>query len=105
MTRLNYQSGEWVLPGQVIVVLADLEHLRIETTDLSELDIMRVAVGQAAKVTVKALGQTVSGKVSAIAPLAEKLGDDVVYRTTVELDGKLAGLRAGMSVEVEIGGN
>lgn len=97
---LNVHSGEWVVAGQPLLSLADLEHLRIETTDLSERDVPQVQIGQAVTVFVKALGQEVAGRVAAIAPLADTLGGDVVYKITIDLDTIPEGLRAGMSVEV-----
>jgi hypothetical protein len=54
-------------------------------------------------VLVEALNQTVAGQVSAIAPLADTLGGDVVYKTTIESDTHPAALRAGISVEVHFG--
>jgi HlyD family secretion protein len=103
VSQVNVQSGEWVLAGQAILVIADLGHLQIETTDLSERDVPQVSVGQPVSVLVKALNQQVSGRVSEIAPLADSLGGDVVYKTTIELDGQLPGIRAGMSVDVQFG--
>jgi multidrug resistance efflux pump len=90
-----------VLPGQALMTLADVSKLQVETTDLSERDIPRVSLGQKASVTIKSLNQTVAGKVSAISALADSLGGDVVYQTTIDLDNQPAGLRAGMSVEVQ----
>jgi multidrug efflux pump subunit AcrA (membrane-fusion protein) len=98
------QSGEWAMPGQAVLALADLSRLHVETTDLSERDIPRVEIGQTVRVLVKALGTEVTGRVVMIAPFADTLGGDVVYKTTIELDSIPAGLRAGMSVEVEFGG-
>jgi hypothetical protein len=43
--------------------------------------------------------------VSAISPLADTLGGDVVYKVTIELDSLPEGLRAGMSAEVQFGSN
>lgn len=103
VARINIHSGEWAVPGQPILVLADLEHLRIETTDLSERDIPQIKTGQPAVVTVKALNREVSGHVSDISPLADTLGGDVVYKTTIDLDTRLPELRAGMSAEVQFG--
>jgi HlyD family secretion protein len=100
VAELSIHSGEWITPGQPLMVLADLIHLRVETTDLSERDIPRVNIGQGVTVFVKALNLEVSGKVSEIAPLADTLGGDVVYKTTILLDSAPEGLRAGMSVEV-----
>jgi len=101
VSSVNLHAGEWVLPGQAVVVLADLERMRIETTDLSERDIPGVAVGGKVTVFVKALNQDLSGSIIRIAPLADTLGGDVVYKTTIELDSPPADLRAGMSVEVQ----
>ncbi len=61
----------------------------------------RVAVGQPVSVYVKALDERVAGRVSVIAPLADTLGGDVVYKTTIDLDSLPPGLRPGMSVEVQ----
>jgi HlyD family secretion protein len=101
ISKVNNSSGEWVTPGQPILVLADLDHLQVQTTDLSERDVPEVKVGQAATILVKALNQNVPGKVSEISPLADTLGGDVVYQTIIDLDTIPAGLRAGMSVDVQ----
>lgn len=101
VTALNVHAGEWVLVGQAVVVVADVDHLRIVTTDLSERDIPKVTLGQRVTVTFKALSQEAVGMVSAISPLADTLGGDVVYKVTIELDALPAGLRAGMSAEVQ----
>lgn len=105
IASLNIHAGEWAQISQPILVLVDLNHLRIETTDLSERDIPQVALGQPATVNFKALNEDVNGVVSAIAPLADTLGGDVVYKVTIELDTLPAGLRAGMSAEVQFGSN
>lgn len=103
IARRAAQPGEFAAAGAPILVLADLDALRVETSDLGERDLPAVVVGQAARVTFKALNQAVMGKVTAIAPKADRLGGDVVYRVTLELDTKPAGLRAGMSAEVVFG--
>ncbi len=101
ISTANIHNGEWVLPGQPVMALADLDHLLVKTTDLSELDIPQIEIGQPVAVSIKALGQDVTGRVSAISPLAGTLGGDVVYETTIVLDTIPQGLRAGMSVEVQ----
>ena len=95
--------GEWATAGQTLLVLTDLSHLRVQTTDLSERDVPRVKVGQAVTLLVKALNQNVTGRVSEIAPLSDTLGGDVVYQTTIDLDTQPDGLRPGMSVDVTFG--
>ncbi len=103
VSKINVQIGEWAVPGQSILALVDLENLRIETTDLSERDIPNVSVGQQVTIQVTALDDEITGKVVEIAPLADTLGGDVVYKTTVDLDSIPTGLRAGMSVVVQFG--
>jgi hypothetical protein len=74
----------------------------VETTDLSERDVARVALGQETIVYVEALGDEIPGRVVGIAPQATTIGGDVVYTVYVELDEMPPGLRWGMSTEVEI---
>jgi HlyD family secretion protein len=103
ITAVQIDAGETVMPGQVVLVLADLSLLRIETTDLSERDVGRVAVGQRANVYLEALGTEIQGRVMGIAPQATIIGGDVVYPVYVQLDEQPPGLRWGMSADVEIG--
>lgn len=94
--------GEMVVPGQVVIRLADLDHLQVVTTDLSETDVNQVRVGQAATVYVDALGDEIGGQVTQIALQPTTLGGDVVYAVTLNLTEQPAGLRWGMSVKVDI---
>jgi len=99
---VDVAPGETVNPGQVIIVIADLSHMRIETTDLSERDIPAVQIGQSASVFIDALDKSFEGKVVDIDRQSETVGGDVTYKVTIELDQQPAGLRWGMSAEVEI---
>jgi multidrug efflux pump subunit AcrA (membrane-fusion protein) len=94
-------TGDYISPGQVILVISDVIHMHVETTDLSERDVPSVKLGQAVAVSVKALNQDVTGEVTGISPLAETLGGDVVYRVNILLDTLPANLRAGMTVDVQ----
>jgi HlyD family secretion protein len=102
VTAVNVDLGEMVQPGQTVVVLADLSQMRVETTDLSERDVVRVTEGQPATVFVEALGTEIPGRVTEIAPQATVIGGDVVYTVIVDLVDQPANLRWGMSVDVEI---
>ena len=101
VASIAVSAGDYVLPGQIILVISDVNHVHVETTDLSERDVPMVKIGQAVTVSVKPFNQDVAGKVTAISPLAETLGGDVVYRAIITLDNLPAGLRAGMSVDVQ----
>jgi multidrug resistance efflux pump len=102
VVQVNIAPGEYIQPGQVISVIGNLDHLQVETTDLSERDIPNVKLGQIALVHVKALDAEFSGKVTAISPIADIVGGDVVYKVTVSLDEQPEGLLWGMNAEVEI---
>ena len=102
ISAATISPGETVVPGQVVLALTDLRHLRVETTDLSERDVAQVALGQTALVYVEALGEEIEGRVVGIAPQATVIGGDVVYTVYVELDEQPPGLRWGMSTEVEV---
>lgn len=103
VSKVSASTGEWIMPGQAILTLADLDHLRVETTDLSERDVPLVQVGQPVTVRVKALNIEINGRVSQISPLADTLGGDVVYTTLIVLESIPPELRAGMSVVVRFG--
>jgi RND family efflux transporter MFP subunit len=102
VVKVEAAPGETANPGQVIILVADLEHMRIETTDLSERDIPAVRIGQTASVFIDALNETFEGQVVDIDRQSETVGGDVTYKVTIELAQQPAGLRWGMSAEVEI---
>ena len=50
---------------------------------------------------VEALDVEITGTVESISSVAETLGGDVIYKTTIALDELPEGIRAGMSVTVQ----
>ena len=100
--KVDVAPGETANPGQTIIIVANLNQMRIETTDLSERDIPAVKIGQPASVFIDALDESFEGEVIDIDRQSETVGGDVTYKVTVELDQQPAGLRWGMSAEVEI---
>jgi multidrug resistance efflux pump len=102
ISEVYVREGEWVAPGQPILILADLEHLRIETTDLNEIDVARVKVGDKVVITFDALPDVVvNGKVVLIAPKASE-GSGVNYTVVIEMDEIPTALRWGMTAFVDI---
>jgi RND family efflux transporter MFP subunit len=102
VVTLNVVPGQLVQAGQNVAVIGDLEHLQIETIDLSERVIAGVKVGQPASVHIQALDQDLQGKVTAIAPISTKYNSDWVYKVTIQLDTQPQGLTWGMSADVSI---
>lgn len=100
VATLAVKPGQMVTPGQPLVTYADLNNLRVETTDLSELDVAKVQVGQSALVTITGLDVEIPAQVVAIASTSTKLSGDVVYQVTLQLSQQPAGLRWGMTTTV-----
>jgi HlyD family secretion protein len=100
--QVHVREGEWVAPGQPVVTVGNLRHLRVETTDLNEIDVARVKPGQKVTVTFDALpGKAISGRVASISPKSSE-GSGVNYTVIVELDGQDGSLRWGMTAFVDI---
>jgi multidrug efflux pump subunit AcrA (membrane-fusion protein) len=102
LSEVNVRLGEWINPGQPVLVLADLADLHVETTDLNEIDAARVNVGDKVIVTFDALpGVQVTGVIKSIAPKASE-GSGVNYTAVITLDELPALLRWGMTAFVDI---
>ena len=106
ITEVDIEVGDTVTPGRPVLVLADLTELRVETTDLTELDVVHVYEGQAVGVTIDALpGERWLGRVLQIKLQSQVLGGDVVYPAIIQLDEPVPGLRWGMSAAVTFPGD
>ncbi|MGD2165557.1 MAG: HlyD family efflux transporter periplasmic adaptor subunit [Anaerolineae bacterium] len=100
---VNVDLGDVTAPGAVVVVVATLDHLQARTTDLTELDVARVAEGQAVVITVDGLPDAqLRGTVVRIDDQSVNAQGDVTYPVTIELKEGIAGLRWGMSALAEI---
>jgi RND family efflux transporter MFP subunit len=106
VTSVAIQAGASAPSGAAIVVQAATLEV---VGNVVESDVPSLAVGQAAAVTIDALGLAVSGTVSAIAPNAASSGTAgsggsgvVTFAVTVTLGSPPQGARAGMSAHVSI---
>ena len=103
VVQVDARSSEHMAPGVPVITLADLGHLRLETTDLDELDLARVQVGQAVDLTFDALPDDVlHGRVARIADMASTGRAGASFVVVVTLDQQDARLRWGMSAFVDI---
>jgi len=105
VSKLYINQNEWISPGQPVLQLADLDHLQIETTDLSEIDVARIEVGTPAIVTFDAIPDVeVIGRVVLIAAKSDE-GAGVNYKVVIELEDipekTLWGMTAFVDIEVE----
>ncbi len=102
ISEVYTHEKEWVAPGQPLIVLADLQTLRVETTDLNEIDAALIEIGDFATTTFDALPGIVSeGKVVYIASKSEE-GSGVNYRVILELNEIPEKVRWGMTAFVDI---
>ena len=102
VTNLNVKPGEWAPTGQPVVILADLNSLRIETTDLNEVDVAKIHLEDTVSITFDALPEaTITGVVMRIAPKASA-GSGVNYTVVVNMDEIPEQLRWGMTAYLDI---
>jgi RND family efflux transporter MFP subunit len=100
VTEVNITGGFDAPAGAAIVVASP--ELTV-TTDVVESDLADIETGQAASVTIDAVGTTVEGTVTAVSPVADDSSSGVVaYPVTVTLGEAPADARAGMSADVSI---
>jgi len=102
IASVDISPAEFANPGQIVIVMGDLSHFQIETTDMSEKNVPNIEIGQTASVFIEALNQDFNGKVIDIARSSQTVGGDVVFKITIELDTQPEGLRWGMSADVNI---
>src|SRR5262249_29917808 len=100
---LNAQLGEYIAPDTTVVHLADLSVWQIETTDLTERNIVRVRTGSQASVTFDAIPDLeLAGTVSRIRPLGENKQGDITYAVFILLKHQDPRLRWNMTAAVAI---
>jgi HlyD family secretion protein len=103
IASLDARVGERAAPGIVLVRVADTSGWRIETTDLDETTVARVAPGARVTITFDGLPDvTVEGTVASVALYGSTLQGDVVYRALVEPATVPDGLRWNMTATVTV---
>jgi HlyD family secretion protein len=102
---VSVRAGELAVPGQVLVMLGDTDKLRVETTDLRETDVTRLAVGMPAEVTFDALpGRSFAGTVARIAPMSTTEKGSTNYTLIIDVADLEPSLRWGMTAFVNMRG-
>ena len=102
ISEVHINPSEWVTPGSPVLLIADLDDLYVETTDLGEIDVAQIVVGDKAVITFDALPDlALEGTVISIAPKAAP-GSGVNFPVVLELSEIPAELRWGMTAFVDI---
>jgi multidrug efflux pump subunit AcrA (membrane-fusion protein) len=101
VTDVAIDIGEQVGPESRGVSVADTASWLIETTDITELEVVNVAVGQKVTFTADALNDlTMNGTVSEVSQSSYTQGGDVIYTVRIEAEDVDPRLKWGMTVEV-----
>ncbi len=103
VTALDVKAGEYVVAGTPVVRLADTSSWQVETTDLTELNVVNVREGAPVRVAFDAIPNLeLPGKVVRIKGYGENRQGDIVYTVVVALDQKEERLRWNMTAKVTI---
>jgi len=98
---VNVVSGQAITPGGWAFQLADFESWYVETTDLTELEVVRIQEGQKASLIPDAMKDLeLVGVVEEISQVPALQSGDVVYTVRIRLDEVDPKLRWGMTFEV-----
>ncbi|HHY58716.1 MAG TPA: HlyD family efflux transporter periplasmic adaptor subunit [Chloroflexi bacterium] len=124
ITALDIDQGEAVTPDLPVLQLADLSAWRIETLDLSEIDVATIRPGDPVDITFDALPDlSLRGKVVHIrpvgensnaapisgaispgdTPLSEQVSGDIVYRVVIDPETHAEQLLWNMTALVDFG--
>jgi multidrug resistance efflux pump len=101
VAELNAKTGSSINAGEVAVTIADFSSWLIETTDLTEIDVVSLVEGQPVTLQLDALpGVSLNGAIESISQTYEEKQGDVVYGVTVTLNDSHPNLRWGMTAVV-----
>ncbi len=93
IATLELKPGAYISPGADVLTLVDNSDWRVETTDLTELNVVRIAPGDKATITFDALPNIkFEGNVLNVSSLGENRQGDITYRvvsTISQLDNRL----------------
>lgn len=101
VTNLNAKAGGSINAGEVAVTLADFSDWLVKTTDLTEIDVVKLQEGQPVMVTLDAVpGVELKGKIRSIGQNYSENQGDIVYKVTILLSDTHPGMRWGMTTAV-----
>ena len=104
VTGLLAHTGDTLVPGAGVLMIADLSRLQVETTDIDEFLIGHVRAGQSLALQIEALDRReLTGLVRTVALQPQSTpGGDQHYPVTIDLGGVVPELRPGMSVRITL---
>ena len=101
VVAVNLLKNEMAGPEKVAVIIADFSSWYVDTSDLSELDIVNIQPGQTVTFTADALPDAVmSGLVDRISADPKNQINDVLYTVRILVEDPDPQIKWGMTVEV-----
>lgn len=101
VANLNAKAGSSINPGEIAVTVADFSNWLIETTDLTEIDVVELAEAEPVTVTLDALPDVeLKGTILSIGQTYGENQGDVVYDVSVLLADAHPAMRWGMTANV-----
>jgi multidrug efflux pump subunit AcrA (membrane-fusion protein) len=102
VVELQVVEGEPVLPNQPVVLVADLSEWYVETTDLTEMDVVRIDASQPVRLRPDAIPDLfLSGSVESISQVYRQSRGDITYTVRILLNESDPRLRWGMTFQVD----
>jgi len=102
VAQLNAKTGSSINAGQPAVTIADMSSWTVVTTDVTEIDVVKLKEGQAVTVTLDAIPDVkLKGKVLSIGQNYSQNQGDIVYEVTVVLTDTHPAMRWGMTAAVK----
>ena len=102
VAQLNAKTGSSISAGQIAVTIADMSSWTVITTDVTEIDVVKLAEGQPVTVTLDAIPDVeLKGEVLSIGQNYAQNQGDIVYEVTVVLTDINPAMRWGMTAEVK----
>ena len=98
---LNARLGGSINAGEPAVTVADFSQWLVKTTDLTEIDVVKLQEGQSAAVTLDAIpNEELTGEVVSIGQTYAENQGDIVYEVTLLLTEAHPAMRWGMTTAV-----
>ena len=98
LVSLSLDQGEYVAAATVVAQIGTLDEWKIESTDVTELDIVSIAVGDPVTIKFDALpGEELPGTVDKIKMFGQEQNGNIIYTVTVKPEEMLSELRWNMT--------
>lgn len=97
---VNVKAGEQVGTETRVVSVADFGEWIVETTDVTELEVVKISIGQSVSIIPDALPELeLTGTVTEISNAFTQSGGDILYTVRIRLNEADPNLKWGMTVE------